>query len=60
MPFQSNPTVLGTEMFANYLEAIVETILPAEEGETGALSDGSTTVSLITLGSPIDKGTESL
>lgn len=52
---QSNPTVLGTEMFANYLEAIVETILPAEEGETG-LSDASTTVSLVTLGSPIDKG----
>ncbi|XP_065225861.1 neurofibromin-like isoform X1 [Planococcus citri] len=52
---KTNPQVLGTEMFANYLEAIVETILPAEEGDTGISSDPSTTVSLITLASPIDK-----
>lgn len=51
---------MGTEMFANYLEAIVETVLPAEEGETAALSDTSTSVSLITLGSPIDKGKEKI
>lgn len=53
---QANSTLLGTEMFANYLEAIVETILPSEETESGILSDGSTSVSLITLGSPMDKG----
>lgn len=54
---QSNSTVLETEMFANYLEAIVETILPMEEGETAALSDLSTSTSMITLASPVDKGT---
>lgn len=53
---QSNSTVLETEMFANYLEAIVETILPIEEGETAALSDFSTSTSMITLASPVDKG----
>ena len=54
---QSNPMVSGSEMFANYLEAIVETILPTEEGETTALlSEKSTSVSLVTLNSPIEKG----
>lgn len=53
---QSNSTVLETEMFANYLEAIVETILPIEEGETAPLSDLSTSTSMITLASPVDKG----
>lgn len=54
---QSNSSVQETEMFVNYLEAIVETILPTDEGETTTLlSDSSTCVSLMTLSSPVDRG----
>lgn len=42
-------------MFANYLEAIVETVLPTEEGEIGASSDSSSFLPMMNLTSP-DEG----
>jgi neurofibromin 1 len=67
-PFtKSNCTAESAELFVNCLEALVETCLPAEEGETelapfpsmlsvSSNMNLSSSLSSLTLGSPTDKG----
>lgn len=65
--FQCNTTAESAELFVNCLEAMVETCLPGEEGETelaqypsmlsvSSNMNLSSSLSSLTLNSPTDKG----